>query len=96
VARGSDNEVQRLKLLAMLKQYVAAHSNSNADSWPRLLLDDAAEGPFNFWEQPEEQRRRYQDDELHLTAEGYDFLGGHVFGMLLDSGVVAALRCGVG
>jgi lysophospholipase L1-like esterase len=96
VARSSDNEAQRLKLLAMLKQYVDAHSKSNADSWPRLLLDDAAEGPFNFWEQPEEQRRRYQDDELHLTAEGYDFLGGHVFGMLRDGGVAEALRCGAG
>ena len=43
-----------------------------------------------------DQRSRLQDDELHLTAAGYDLLGGHVFGTLVNSGALAALKCGGG
>ncbi|KAI8467522.1 MAG: hypothetical protein J3K34DRAFT_523682 [Monoraphidium minutum] len=93
VARGSDNEAQRLRLTSLLQQWAAATPRLGGPGGPRLLLDEAAKGPLRFWDMPKAQRSRLQDDELHLTKEGYDLLGGHLFGTLLNGGVVAALRC---
>lgn len=92
VARSSDNETQRLRLLQMLLQRF--EPARVAPGLPKLLLDRVAFDQFRFWEQPQDQRRQYQDDELHLTERGYDTLGGHVFDTLAKGGALAALKCG--
>jgi len=90
VARTSDNEAQRLKLNAMLKGYFAG----GKDAAPRMLLDEIEAREFSFWTLPSEEVRRLQDDMLHLTADGYNLLGGQLFAFLQQNGVMSDLKCG--
>jgi lysophospholipase L1-like esterase len=94
VSRGSDNEAQRRALLDMLGAYFRDPAAARGDVHPRLLLDKIEAREFAFWDLPPGERDRLQDDMLHLTEAGYDTLGAHVFGTLLDSGVLADIKCG--
>jgi lysophospholipase L1-like esterase len=94
VARTSDNEAQRRSLLRMLDAYFRDPAAAAGAAHPKLLLDRIEAREFAFWDLPPAERDRLQDDMLHLTEAGYDALGAHVFATLLDSGVLADIKCG--
>lgn len=81
--RGS-GALARSPALVPQRDTTLARARSARHAWPR-----PARLP-----RPQAQVDALQDDKLHLTAAGYDALGGHVLHTLRDAGVLAAIKCG--
>lgn len=95
VTQDSKNERERQQLVALIRKYVASQPKPTDCGQPQLYLEELPAQYFDFWSMPEARVSKMQDDKLHLTAYGYDMLGGLLFSTISQNLPLRGCLCPV-
>jgi lysophospholipase L1-like esterase len=93
VSQTSNNEKQRRLLNTMLRDYVSKQPARASCDQAKLLFLELPDAVFDFWSMPTGRIKQMQDDQLHLTPQGYDLLGGLVFDRISRETPLNACQC---